>query len=224
MKQEKIVALVPIKLTNRRLPGKNLMCFDNGEPLCRYILQTLLAVKDIDEVYVYCSDPIIQNYIPDGVKFLKRSSTLDQDTTKINEVIAAFVNEVPADIYVMTHVTAPFVKAASIEKGLEAVKSTQYDSAFTVERLRTFLWKDGEPFNYALNAIPRTQDLDPLYAETSGFYIFRSDVIRRMNRRIGETPFLVEVDKIEATDVDEKEDFVIANAIYNHLKNKNIEI
>ena len=206
-----------MKLNNQRLPGKNIKCFDNGRPLCHYILSTLLSVKEIDEVYVYCSNPDIQNYIPEGVKYLRRSESLDQNTTKINEVIAAFANEVPADIYVMTHATSPFVKADSIRKGLKALLEDDYDSAFAVQNISTFLWKDGKPFNYDLDNIPRTQDLEPIYAETSGFYIFRPEVIKQMHRRIGNKPYMVEVSQIEATDVDEAEDFMIANAIYNHI-------
>lgn len=213
----KIVALVPMKLNNQRLPGKNIKCFDNGRPLCHYILSTLLSVKEIDEVYVYCSNPDIQNYIPEGVKYLRRSESLDQNTTKINEVIAAFANEVLADIYVMTHATSPFVRADSIRKGLKALLEGDYDSAFAVQNISTFLWKDGKPFNYDLDNIPRTQDLEPIYAETSGFYIFRPEVIKQMHRRIGNKPYMVEVSQIEATDVDEAEDFMIANAIYNHI-------
>ena len=213
----KIVALVPMKLNNQRLPGKNIKCFDNGRPLCHYILSTLLSVKEIDEVYVYCSNPDIQNYIPEGVKYLRRSESLDQNTTKINEVIAAFADEVTADIYVMTHATSPFVRADSIRKGLKALLEGDYDSAFAVQNISTFLWKDGKPFNYDLDNIPRTQDLEPIYAETSGFYIFRPEVITQMHRRIGNKPYMVEVSQIEATDVDEAEDFMIANAIYNHI-------
>ena len=217
MSKERIVALVPMKLNNRRLPGKNIKRFDNGEPLCHYILSTLLKVQDIDEVYVYCSNPEIQNYIPEGVTYLRRSESLDQDTTKINEVIAAFAEDVPADIYVMTHVTSPFVKAETIQKGIDALKNGDYDSAFAVQNIGTFMWKDGKPFNYDLDNIPRTQDLDPIYAETSGFYIFKPEVIKGLHRRIGNKPFMVEVSTIEAADVDEPEDFMIANAIYNQI-------
>lgn len=220
MSKQRIVALVPMKLNNSRLPGKNIKRFDNGEPLCHYILTTLLQVKDIDEVYVYCSNPEIKNYIPEGVTYLRRSESLDQDTTKINEVIAAFADEVPADIYVMTHVTSPFVKAESIQKGIDAVASGEYDSSFAVQNIGTFMWKDGKPFNYDLDNIPRTQDLDPIYAETSGFYIFRPEVIKNYHRRIGNKPYMVEVSTIEAADVDEPEDFLICNAIYNHIISK----
>lgn len=216
----KTVAVVPMKLNNRRLPQKNIKAFTNGEPLCRYILSTLLKVEGIDEVYVYCSDPVITDYIPEGVKYLKRSASLDLDTTKMNEVLECFARDVPADVYVMTHTTAPFISAESISKGLRAVMSGDHDSSFAVKKLQDFLWKDGKPFNYQLDNIPRTQDLPPLYEETSGFYIYRSEIITDMHRRIGNTPYLVEVGEIEAIDIDEPEDFEIADAVYNKLFGK----
>lgn len=216
----KIVAIVPMKLNNTRLPQKNTKSFTNGKPLCYYILHTLLEIDKIDEVYVYCSNEKIKDYIPQGVRFLKRSATLDTDTTSMNEVLAAFAKDVPADIYVMTHTTAPFISAESIEKGLDAVLSGMNDSAFAAKKLQDFLWKNGTPFNYSLDNIPRTQDLDPLYEETSGFYIYERYVIEDMGRRIGQSPFIVEVNEIEAVDIDEKEDFEIADAIYNHIYRK----
>lgn len=216
----KIVAVVPMKLNNRRLPQKNTKRFTNGEPLCYYILSTLLLVKEIDEVYVYCSNPDIKEYIPKGVKYLSRKSDLDQDSTKMNEILKSFADEVSADVYVMTHTTAPFISKESIEKGLNAIVNNSYDSAFAAKILQDFLWKDNMPFNYKLNDIPRTQDLPVLYEETSGFYIYKKEVILKMNRRIGDNPFIVEVGEIESIDIDEPEDFVIADAIYNHIFRK----
>lgn len=217
----KTVAIVPMKLNNRRLPQKNTKSFTNGKPLCYYILSTLLTVEGVDEVYVYCSNSDIQKFIPKGVKYLQRSANLDQDTTKMNEVLRCFANDVPADIYVMTHTTAPFIKKESIEKGLKAVKSGEYDSSFAAKKLQDFLWKDGKPFNYELDNIPRTQDLPVLYEETSGFYIYRNNVMTELNRRIGEKPFIIEVGEIESVDIDEAEDFMIADAIYNYNLRKN---
>lgn len=212
----KKIAVVPMKLNNSRLPQKNTKSFTNGKPLCHYILSTLLSVEEIDEIYVYCSNPDIVNYIPDGVKYLKRSELLDQDSTKMNEVLLAFAKEIPADIYIMTHTTAPFITKESIQKGLKSVISRKYDSSFAVRKLQDFIWKDGKPFNYDLNNIPRTQDLPPLYEETSGFYIYKSEIIMEFNRRIGNNPYIVEVGQIESIDIDELEDFIIADAIYNY--------
>ena len=219
----RVIAIVPMKLNNRRLPQKNTKSFTNGKPLCYYILTTLLKVKEINDVYVYCSNPEIQDCIPDGVKYLKRSELLDRDTTKMNEVLQAFAKDVPADIYVMTHTTAPFISAHSISKGLDAVITGSYDSSFAAKKLQDFLSKDGKPFNYELDAIPRTQDLPALYEETSGFYIYKSDVMIKHNRRIGNAPYIVEVGEIESIDIDEAEDFEIADAIFNHIYKNNLE-
>ena len=213
----KVVAVVPMKLNNTRLPQKNTKPFTNGKPLCYYILKTLLSIKEIDEVYVYCSNPQIKDFIPEGVKYLKRSQNLDLDTTKMNEVLLSFANDVKSDIYVMTHTTAPFISGASIKKGIDKVISGEYDSSFAAKKLQDFLWKDNKPFNYELDNIPRTQDLPPLYEETSGFYIYRKEVIKDLNRRIGEKPYIVEIGEIESVDIDELDDFLIADSIYNHL-------
>lgn len=212
----KVVAVVPMKLNNRRLPGKNTKRFTNGDPLCTYVLKMLLSMKRIDETYVYCSNPSIKDYLPDGVKYLKRSESLDTDSSSILDVLDAFCKEVPADIYVQTHATAPFISAESVEKGLEAVASGEYDSSFSVKKMQDFIWKDGKPFNYTLENIPRTQDLPELMVETSGFYIFKQNVITEKRRRIGGRPLPIEVSEIESIDIDEKEDFEIADAWYNY--------
>lgn len=216
----KIVAIVPMKLNNRRLPQKNTKRFTNGKPLCSYILSTLLEIDKIDEVYVYCSNPEIKEFIPNKVKFLQRSESLDKDTTSMTEVLTCFTKEVPADIYVMTHTTAPFISKESIQKGLESVVSGKYDSSFAAKKLQDFLWMEGKPFNYTLDNIPRTQDLQPIYEETSGFYIYTHDVMTELHRRIGENPFIVEIGEIESIDIDEAEDFIIADAVYNHIFKK----
>ena len=102
----------------------------------------------------------------------RRDTSLDRDETSISSVLCQFAREVPADIYVLAHATAPFLCAASIKRGLEAVSSGGYDSAFAAKKVQDFLWGEGKPLNYDPANIPRTQDLPGLYAETSGFYIY----------------------------------------------------
>lgn len=211
------VAVIPIKMNNERLPGKNTKCFDNGEPLVTHVLKTVKSVNNIDEIYCFCSNEDIIPFLPQGVKFLKREEWLDLSTTSITDVLTSFANNIDSDIYVLVHATAPFITSKSIQKGVSAVKSGNYDSALSVKRLQEFLWKDDKPFNYSLTKVPRTQDLDPIYCETSGFFIYTKELMLNENRRVGHKPYLVEVSKIEATDIDEPEDFRIANAIYNEI-------
>lgn len=215
----KITAFVPMKLNNERLPGKNTKPFTNGKPLCHYILNTLLKVPEIDEIYVYCSDPMILLHMPEGIKFLKRDPKLDESTVKINEVLEAFAEDVPSDIFVLAHATAPFLKAETIASGIQAVRFGPWDCALTVLKQQDFFWMDGKPWNYNVTGIPRTQDLKPLYRETTGLYVYKKELMEE-GRRVGDNPKLLEVDWMEAVDINEPEDFVMADALYNHCVRK----
>lgn len=214
----KTVAVIPMKLNNERLPKKNTKMFKNGRPLCSYIFNTLRKVKNIDNIYVFCSDESIKEYLPNNIVFLKRSEDLNKNTTTMNEVLKAFANVVDADIYVLAHTTAPFVNYESFEKCIDKVKNEDYDSAFSVKKIQEFLWMNGKPLNYELENIPRTQDLPTIYSETCGFYIFKKDVLEKYNRRIGKKPYLHEVNSIEAIDIDDSFDFDIADFLADRYK------
>lgn len=210
----KTVALVPIKLNNERLPGKNLKALSDGVPLLRRLLRTLSKVASLDEVVVFCSDESIRSLVEEeGARFLARSTSLDTAETKSNDILAAFTSTVPADVYVLTHATSPFLSASSVEEGLSSVVDGTHDSALSVEEVRNFYWTDGQPANYEPAAIPRTQDLAPIYMETSAFFVFHKDVFAELGRRVGLRPKLVSVSRIEAIDIDDPVDFAIADAV-----------
>lgn len=212
----KIVAIVPIKLNNERLPGKNTKLL-GGKPLIRYILETLNSVPEIDARYVYCSDPSICDYLIKGISFLKRPDYLDLPTSNFTQIFSEFSGNVRADIYVYAHATAPFVKADTIRKGINAVVSGQYDSAFCAEKLQDFIWCNGEPLNFCAENYPRSQDLPVYYRETSGVYVFKREVFERHNRRIGDKPFILEGNRCEAVDINTPADFKLAE-YFLHFK------
>lgn len=217
----KVVAYVPIKLNNERIPGKNIKRFDDGTPLCTFMFNTISNVKGIDEVYCFCSNEEIKNYLPEKMNFLKRSAELDTSSTQCHDIIRAFLELVEADVVVLAHVTCPFVKKESIEKCIEMVVSGDYDSAFTVASVREFLWENNKPLNFNPEFAVRTQELPQIYKESIGCYVFTKEVFMNGNRKVGYKPYLCEVDAYEAIDIDYPEDFQIANAIYmNILKDR----
>lgn len=209
----KTVALIPIKMNNERTPGKNTKKFDDGTPLIHWIQKALLGCKEVDEIYVYCSKEEIKNYLLSGIHYLKRDSKFDTPQADVNDMFRTFSLEVPADIYVLAHATAPFQTSDTIDRGVKAVKSEEYDSAVAVEKMQDFFWKNGKPMNYDTLKIPRTQDLEPLYKETTGLYIFTKDVIQNRRSRIGHHPYMLEVTPVEATDINNPIDFEMANAL-----------
>lgn len=215
----KRVAFVPIRLNSQRVEGKNLREL-GGRPLMTYLLQTLVQVENIDEVYLYCSNPDIQQYLPEGVKFLQRDERLDSNSTLGEEIYDAFTSEVDADIYILAHATSPFIRTATIADAVARVEGGEYDSAFSAECVQTFAWWDGKPLNYSLDRVPRTQDLEPVYVETSAFFVFEREVWRNKRRRIGERPYMAVTDRIESMDIDNPDDFLLAEAIVAANLNK----
>lgn len=205
----KVVAFVPVKLNSQRLPHKNILPIA-GRPMCYHICRTLMDVKGIDDIYVYCSDEKVTDYIPKKVIFLKRDEYLDGDLVKGKEIYKRFINEIDADIYILAHTTSPFIRAESVENALEKVLKEGYDSAFSAEKKQTFCWYKGKPVNYDLEDVPRTQDMEPVWVETSAFFIFKKKIFVEHGRRIGFNPYIQEVSGIETVDIDTKEDYDFA--------------
>ncbi len=205
----KTIAFVPIKLNSKRLPHKNILPIA-GHPLCWHLCNSLIKAKGIDEVYVYCSDKAVTRYLPEGTLFKQRNEWLDGDLVKGFDIYREFIEEVDADIYVLAHTTSPFIKTTSIENALSRILSGENDSAFSAERIQTFAWYQGKPINYDLNNVPRTQDIEPVWVETSAFFMFKKEVFTIHKRRIGFNPYIQEVSGIEAIDIDEKKDYDLA--------------
>lgn len=215
----KIVAFVPIKLNSQRLPHKNKLPIA-GHPLCWHICNTLNQVRGIDAVYAYCSDGEVTRYLPQGTIFKQRGKWLDGDMVKGADIYRSFIDEVDADVYVLAHTTSPFIKVSSIENALSHILTGENDSAFSAERIQTFAWYKGKPVNYDLNDIPRTQDMEPVWVETSAFFMFRKEIFTVHNRRIGFSPYIQEVFGMEALDIDERKDYELACRLAEGIENE----
>lgn len=213
----KTVAFVPIKLNNERLPGKNIKQFGDGKPLINVVLDKLVQLKHdgtLDDIYVYCSDESIISYLPEEVVFLKRPKFLDDKMTKGRVIYEEFVKTVDADVYVLEHVTTPLITVEHIKDCVEHVKSGEYESAFSAKKIQTFFWKDGKPFNFDLYNPPRTQDMEPLYIETTSTFVFSKESFLKNHSRTAPNPYMCLVSEVEAVDIDYEDDFELANAIY----------
>lgn len=216
----KTVAFVPIKMNNERLPGKNIKPFDDGKSILSLILEKIQSANNIDEIYVFCSDESIREYLPKEVKLIIRDKKLDTAKATSQDIINSFISEVDADIYLLAHATSPFIKSSNIELCIDKVKNNNYDSAFTAHKLQKLMWSENKPLNFDPTNIPRTQDLVPIYEEVSAAYVFKKETFKNYNRRIGINPYICSVSLIESVDIDEYEDFELANCIYMNMLRK----
>jgi len=208
----KVVGLIPIKLNSKRLPRKNIKLLNN-KPLCQYLFNTVKNMNDFDEIYCYCSDDEIKKYLPKEIIFLKRKESLDADSTSMNNVISSFISEITADIYVLLHVTSPFITNNTISICINNVKNKNYDSAFSAKKIKGFLWENKQAINFDPSNIPRTQDLKSIYEETSSIYVFKKYIFIDYNRRVGFNSYIHIAKFKEQIDIDTIDDFNLAEKL-----------
>jgi HAD superfamily hydrolase (TIGR01549 family) len=211
----KIAAFVPLKMNSRRLPNKNFLML-GGVPLAYHIFESLSNVKGLSGVFCYTSQPKVLDLLPDEIELLMRPSYLDGDNIKGNELFRYAVESLDADIIVIAHATAPFLRPDSIEKGINAVVSGEYDCAFSVQSHQVYSWHDARPINYEPNNMIQTQDLKPILCETSGFYVFHKKDYLENGTRIGSHPCMIEVDVRESIDIDNPKDFNLATHMLSY--------
>jgi CMP-N-acetylneuraminic acid synthetase len=212
----KLAALVPMRHHSQRVPGKNYRPLA-GKPLFQHILETLQAVPEIDTVMVDTdSEPVmdgVRRLFP-NVKLIQRPEHLRADDVPMNDILLYDTAQVQADFYLQTHSTNPLLKAETISRGIKSFLSDypKYDSLFSVTRLQTRLyWQDGRAINHNPLELLQTQDLPPVYEENSCVYLFTRENLERKKHRIGDKPFMFEIDADEAWDIDEELDFEIAD-------------
>lgn len=221
----KITALLPMKGNSERVPNKNLKSF-NGVPLYRIVLDTLLRSSFIDNVIVNTDSLKIEEDINDNfsgkVLVINRPQSLCGDYVSMNEIIKHDINHFPSDIYLQTHSTNPLLELDTIDNALKKMTSfisdKQYDSIFSVTKIqKRFYKKDATPMNHNPKMLV-TQHLEPIFEENSCFFIFTKKSFEDNAGRIGSKPFMFEINKIEATDIDDPEDFILAEILHRELR------
>lgn len=214
----RVVALVPMRHGSERAPGKNHRVLA-GKRLCCWVIDALRASGAVDEILIDTDSPPVREIgemYPTGVRVVDRPSELAGGMVSMNDVIARDLGLIDADIVLQTHATNPLLRPSTIAEALRVYREYlgTHDSLFTVTGRQTrFYSATGEPLNHDPEVLERTQDLEPFYEENSCLYIFSPASFRRADRRIGRRPLMLELDPIEAVDIDTERDFALAETI-----------
>lgn len=209
----KVAAFLPAKGSSQRVPNKNTMLLD-GEPLFLRSLKKLAACPSVDEVWLDTeSHDIISLASEVKCRVMRRDPTLASNKTDGHQLFLNEVVQTDADICVQLLGTSPFIKTETIEKAIEILKTDErYDSVVAVRKEKQYRWECGRP-RYDLQHIPNSVDLEDSIIESMGLYVVRRDAALTTKRRIGDNPYLLEIDPLESVDVNWPIDFEMANLI-----------
>jgi len=212
----RVTALVPMKAHSERVPSKNVRPFA-GRPLFHWILETLRSSSYVGDIVVNTDSEAIARQAEElfGAVVLWRPEHLLGDMVGIQPLIEWDLQHSDGDLYLQTHSTNPLLTARTIDRAVETFcAQNHHDSLFTVTELHTRLyWSDGRPVNHDPDHMIRTQDLEPILEENSCIYVFPRGTFEQRGHRLGARPLLMPMDPLEAVDIDEEHDFVIAEAI-----------
>ena len=208
---------------SQRVPGKNYRLLA-GKPLFQHIVETLLAVSEIDEIIVDTdSNPVMDGLRKDfpQVKVINRPDALRADDVPMNDILIYDTSQVPADFYLQTHSTNPLLRSETISRAAQSFLADypKHNSLFSVTRWQTRLYdQNGKAINHDPSVLIQTQQLPPVYEENSCLYLFTRDNLLKRHHRIGEKPMMFEINADEAWDIDEELDFTICNFLMSQDK------
>lgn len=222
----KIVGVVPIKLNNQRAKDKNLRKIF-GKPLVTAILEKLISIDDIFEVYCYCSDERIKKYMPEGSIWKKRPIEYDSWDITSDIFFKGIGEDIQANTHVICNATAPFLKTQTIKKCLNIYLDTldenyisKFDSVCTVQANNGRMWQNNKPvLTHDGWICPRSQDIAPVYIESEGCWVIDSNILKNSGRRIGDKPYFVPVSNIECIDFNTEEDWNFIKTVEKGMLN-----
>jgi N-acylneuraminate cytidylyltransferase len=214
----KIVSLIPARGGSKEVPMKNIINV-NGKPLLSYsALESQKSISSETWVSTDCKK-IKSTAIEYGCSVIDRPKEISTDNSKSEDALIHFAKNVPFDILVFIQATSPLITSEEINRGINMVKSKQYDSCFAASR-ESWLprWTiDGQPHLWDINNRPMRQDVDDLYIESGGLYVTTRDQLINNNRRYGGKIGIIEVPAYKNLDINSYDDIIIVESILKSL-------
>ena len=216
---KKLSAIIAVRKGSKRVPGKNIKDFA-GTSLLEIKIQQLLRFSEIDEIIVStdCNEmySVAKKY---KVSAKKRDDSLASDHVPMNKVYENLASLATHDHVMYVHVTSPLLKDSSMKKCIEEYQRlpSGCDCLATVKSLKEYMWDKSGPINYDPLSHPRSQDLPEIYALNFAVNIITKDLMIKNRNIVAENFHPIVLDNIESIDVDDQEDFEIAELLYKEF-------
>lgn len=220
----KTIAFVPIRKGSKGITGKNTRLL-HGKPLVFWILDTLVQASLFDEIWIATDYREFENDLIDRyhekVNIYHRSNNSATDISSVMTVIREFIlwrKPTNSDWFCLFQATSPFTTLEDIKNMLNMINSQKYDSIVSCVRLKKFRWSEtATSIDYSLKDKPRRQDCKGFLVESGNFYSAPIRIIISEPYILSGKVGIIEVDSSLAIDIDEPQDWLIAEYIAANL-------
>ncbi|AMY00695.1 pseudaminic acid cytidylyltransferase [Mesorhizobium ciceri] len=224
------LAVIPARGGSKRIPRKNIRTF-GGLPIIAWSIRAAMRSACFDRIIVSTDDAEIAEVAKEygaEVPFLRPTELSDDHTGTIPVVAHAIrwhVGEgAPAREVCCIYATAPFVRASDVRLGLEMLRATEADFAFSVTSYAF-------PIHRALRITAghrvamfqpehlgsRSQDLEEAWHDAGQFYWGRSEAWLENKPVFGQGSVPVFLPRHRVQDIDTPEDWERAECMFRVL-------
>ena len=216
-----ILAVIPARGGSKSIPLKNIKLL-NGKPLIEYTIETALASKALDRIAVSTDHEdiirICQQY--NEIDVIVRPPELATDEAPTEWTLLHACDELKKkddfipDVVLTLEPTSPLRSTQTIIRCIDIFKTTDADSVIGVTETRACYGKIvAGRFEYLSQNQPRRrQERKPLYRESSTIYGTRFKVLKNNRSVLGVKLYPLIIDEKEAFDINNKDDFLLAEA------------
>ena len=221
-----ITALLPMKGNSERVPNKNTKLL-LGKPLFFYVMESIISSKYINKIIINSDSPeilkmAVENFGKEKIIAINRPDFLLGPKVPMTPIIKYDLQFCDTDHFIQLHATTPLLKTRTIDSAIERYfegLSDGYDSLMGVTLYQTrFYYPDGKPINHDPNIMLPSQDMPYIYEDNSTFYINSKGNFFRRDNRVGVKPLFFPVNKIEAVDIDDMDDWFMAEALLYYIE------
>lgn len=210
-----VTAIVPMKGDSERVPQKNTRKM-HRRPMLYWILKSLTESEYVRRIVVPTDSErvmgIVRRSFPRVETFLQHS---DVSNLTMNDALATYLPNIEGEHFIQCHATSPLLSRQTIDEAIDLYFDMQdHDSVLTVTKHQGWFYdKEMMPINFDPSVLARSQDLDPVYESNSALFVFSRESFNETKKRTGQTPYFMEINRVESLDVDTEEDFEIAAAV-----------
>ena len=222
------IAIIPARGGSKGIPNKNIMDF-NGKPLIARTIEQDKKSAFIKEVYVSSdSKKVLAIAEKKKKKKIIRPSHLSADNSTSEDALLHSIDQLKKDpnLIVFLQATSPLRKKDDIDNAISKLIKDKADSLLSLTETKEFIWEQAEnnfkPITYDFNKRCSHRNLKKLYYENGSIYIFKPEILRKFNNRLGGIKSVYFMESWQRADIDDNETFELS--LWNFKRNfKKIE-
>ena len=219
-----IAAIIPVRGGSKGIPNKNIidLC---GKPLVAWSIEQAKAATGITSVWVSSdSREILDIATRFGASSIERPSSISgneatSESAWLHAIDTIGAKDIKVDLVIGMQATSPIREPSDLDNALAQFSREKLDSLLTCCEVEDFfMWKyqlDGEPVgvNHDYKNRARRQSIDKRYLENGSFYIFKPQILRKYNNRLGGKLGIYVMEKHKMFQIDNIQDVVLCQTI-----------